>query len=199
MYTRQGSTSGFQVGILNNSGGTATPTFTTDLLVGSTHLLVVKYDLSNNTASLFVNPVPGNSEPTATVTNSTGTTAAPTQIAGFVIRQGGTATIGSGNVEIDEIRVANTFASVTPTGPLSTNQNTKMGLIVYPNPVNNGLLNIQTTNNSVKDVVVYDLLGKKVLSTSTPNSVNVSSLKSGVYTMKITEEDNTGIMKIVIN
>ena len=38
IYTRKGSTSGFQVGILNNSGGTATPTFTTDLLVGSTHL-----------------------------------------------------------------------------------------------------------------------------------------------------------------
>lgn len=73
------------------------------------------------------------------------------------------------------------------------------GLIVYPNPVNNGLLNIQTTNNSVKDVVVYDLLGKQVLTTSTSNTVNVSSLNSGIYTMKITEEDNTGIMKIVIN
>jgi len=74
-----------------------------------------------------------------------------------------------------------------------------MGLIVYPNPVNNGLLNIQTTDNSVKNVVVYDLLGKQVLSTSTSNTVNVSSLKPGVYTMKITEEDNTGVMKIVIN
>jgi hypothetical protein len=82
---------------------------------------------------------------------------------------------------------------------LSTNQNTKMGLIVYPNPVNNGLLNIQTTDNTVKNVVVYDLLGKQVLSTSTSNTVNVSSLKPGVYTMKITEDNNTGIMKIVIN
>lgn len=82
---------------------------------------------------------------------------------------------------------------------LSTNQNTKMGLTVYPNPVTNGLLNIQTTNNSVKDVVVYDLLGKKVLSTSTSNTVNVSSLQPGVYTMKVTEENNTGVMKIVIN
>jgi hypothetical protein len=82
---------------------------------------------------------------------------------------------------------------------LSTNQNTKMGLIVYPNPVNNGLLNIQTADNTVKNVVVYDLLGKQVLSTSTSNTVNVSSLKPGVYTMKITEDNNTGIMKIVIN
>lgn len=92
---------------------------------------------------------------------------------------------------VDDIIISN--------GVLSTNQNTKMGLIVYPNPVNNGLLNIQTTNNSVKDVVVYDLLGKQVLTTSTSNTVNVSSLNSGIYTMKITEEDNTGIMKIVIN
>lgn len=73
------------------------------------------------------------------------------------------------------------------------------GLIVYPNPVTNGLLNIQTTDNSVKDVVVYDLLGKEVLSTSTSNTVNVSSLQPGVYTMKVTEENNTGVMKIVIN
>ena len=96
-----------------------------------------------------------------------------------------------GALRFDNVKVSS--------GALSTNQNTKMGLIVYPNPVNNGLLNIQTTNNSVKDVVVYDLLGKQVLSTSTSNTVNVSSLESGIYTMKIKEEDNTGIMKIVIN
>ena len=97
----------------------------------------------------------------------------------------------TGALRFDNVKVSN--------GVLSTNQNNKMGLIVYPNPVNNGLLNIQTTNNSVKNVVVYDLLGKQVLSTLTSNTVNVSSLNSGIYTMKIIEEDNTGIMKIVIN
>ena len=97
----------------------------------------------------------------------------------------------TGALRFDNVKVSN--------GVLSTNQNNKMGLIVYPNPVKNGLLNIQTTNNSVKNVVVYDLLGKQVLSTLTSNTVNVSSLNSGIYTMKIIEEDNTGIMKIVIN
>jgi len=97
----------------------------------------------------------------------------------------------TGALRFDNVKVSS--------GALSTNQNTKMGLIVYPNPVNNGLLNIQTADNSVKNVVVYDLLGKQVLSTSTSNSVNVSSLKPGVYTMKITEDNNTGVMKIVIN
>jgi hypothetical protein len=198
IYTRQGSTSGFQVGILNNSGGTATPTFTTDLLVGSTHLLVVKYDLSNNTASLFVNPVPGNSEPTATVTNSTGTTAAPTQIAGFVIRQGGTATIGSGNVEIDEIRVANTFTSVTPTGPLSTNQNQISGLQVYPNPTKN-ILNITTDLDSTKNIEIYDMVGKKVLVENTQSQLDVSSLVTGMYIVKITEDGKTSTKRLAIN
>jgi hypothetical protein len=198
IYTRQGATSGFQVGILNNSGGTATPTFTSDLLVGSTHLLVVKYELSTNTASLFVNPVPGNTEPTATVTNSTGTTAAPTTITGFVIRQGGTATAGSGNVEIDEIRVSNTFLSVTPTGSLSTNQNQISGLQVYPNPTKN-ILNITTDLDSTKNIEIYDMVGKKVLVENTQSQLDVSSLVTGMYIVKITEDGKTSTKRLAIN
>ena len=110
----------------------------------------------------------------------------------FEVRSYNTGSVGGGFIYYDDF-------SVIDNSSMATNQNNKMGLIVYPNPVNNGLLNIQTTNNSVKNVVVYDLLGKQVLSTSTSNSVNVSSLNSGIYTMKIKEEDNTGVMRIVIN
>ena len=110
----------------------------------------------------------------------------------FEVRSYNTGSVGGGFIYYDDF-------SVIDNSSMATNQNNKMGLIVYPNPVNNGLLNIQTTNNSVKNVVVYDLLGKQVLSTLTSNTVNVSSLNSGIYTMKIIEEDNTGIMKIVIN
>ena len=191
-------TNGYKLSIQNTSSGTPTFTeFTTELTYSTTYLVVVKYDTTTTptTATLWVNPTTlGSTEPSGSVTNNSGT-ATFTTFASIFLRNNST----TPKVEIDEIRVGDTFASVTPTGPLSTNQNTKMGLIVYPNPVNNGLLNIQTADNSVKDVVVYDLLGKKVLSTSTSNTVNVSSLQPGVYTMKITEENNTGITKIVIN
>jgi Secretion system C-terminal sorting domain len=192
------SNSGYKLSIQNTSGGT--PTFTenaVDLTFGTTYLVVVKYNTATSptTATLWVNPSNlGGTEPTSTITNNSGTTAFST-IASVFLRN----TTTTPKVELDEIRVGATWSEVTPVSTMGTNQNNKMGLIVYPNPVNNGLLNIQTADNSVKNVVVYDLLGKQVLNTSTSNTVNVSSLESGIYTMRVTEDNNTDIMKIVIN
>lgn len=81
---------------------------------------------------------------------------------------------------------------------LSVKQNQIEGLKVYPNPVTNGTFFINTTSDSTKDVVVYDVLGKQVVKTSTTNAVNVSNLKSGVYIVKITEEGKTATRKLVI-
>ncbi len=200
IYTKQGTTPNtFSVGVLNNSGGTAAPSYiSTGLAVNTTHLLVVKFDLATNIASLFVNPTPGSSEPAASATNSTGTTVAPTQIAGFVIRQVGTVTTGSGNVEVDEIRVGNSFSQVTPAN-LSVNQNQIAGLNINPNPVSKGVFYVNTTANETKNVVVVDLLGKQVLNTTTSgNEINVSNLNVGVYIVKVTEEGKTATRKLVI-
>ena len=203
IYVKQGATATtFSVGVLNNSGGTAAPSYSaTDLPLNTTNLLVVKYDLATNTASLFVNPTAGAVEPTATATNATGTTAAPAQIAGVVIRQAfNTATtIGTGNIEIDEIKTGTTFAAVTPAS-LSVNQNAIAGLSIYPNPVKGGVLYIDTQANSTKNVAVFDVLGKQVINVSTAsNAVNVSGLTDGVYIVKITENGNTATRKLVIN
>lgn len=201
IYTKQGATPNtFVVGVLNNSGGTATPSFiSTDLAINTTHLLVVKYDLATNTASLIVNPTPGDSEPTASATNATGTTAAPaTGIAGIIIREVGTSLVGSGNVEIDEIRIGDNFSFVTPSS-LGTKQNSISGLNVYPNPVVNGNLFITSNSTSNKGVVIFDVLGKQVLKATVSNqAINVSSLNRGVYIVKITEEGKTATRKLVI-
>lgn len=201
IYFKKGSTTGtFLVGILNNSGGTATPTYTTnDLAINTTHLLVVKYDISTNTASLFVNPTPGSTEPTANSTNATGTTAAPTQIAGFVIRQGGNSTAGTGNIEIDEVRVSNTWADVTPPATASLADNNINGLTMYPNPLKGNTLFLTSTANAAMSVQIFDLLGKEVLKSNVMNNtVNVSGLNAGVYMVKVTEEGKTATRKLVI-
>jgi Secretion system C-terminal sorting domain len=200
IYMKQASAGNFIVGVLNNSGGTAAPSYNTvtELPINATHLLVVRYDLATNTASLFINPTPGVAEPAASATNATGTTAAPAQIAGFVIRQGGNATAGTGNIEIDEVRVGTTFASVTPAAPLSIKENTISGLKIYPNPANTNLF-ITSDNNEVKEVTVVNVLGKVVLNTKVTNSpINVSSLTSGVYMVKVTEAGKTATRKLVI-
>lgn len=81
---------------------------------------------------------------------------------------------------------------------LSVKQNQIEGLKVYPNPVTNGTFYINTNADSTKEVVVYDVLGKQVVKTSTTNAVNVSNLKGGVYIVKITEDGKTATRKLVI-
>lgn len=200
IYFRTGTVANtFNIGVLNNSGGTATPTYAaTDYPVGTPLFVVVKYDFATNTASLFVNPALDGAEPAATVTNATGTTLAPAQIASVVLRQAGTAATGTGNVEYDNIRVGGTYSYVT-TSVLGVKQNAIAGLSIYPNPVVNGILYIDTNANADKKVVIYNVLGKQVLSTTTSeNSINVGSLNNGIYIVKVTEEGKTATRKLVI-
>jgi hypothetical protein len=83
-------------------------------------------------------------------------------------------------------------------GVLSTSENNISGLKVYPNPAKN-VLNITSDSNEVKQVEVYNVLGKLVLSTKATNApVNISSLASGVYVVKVTEEGKTASRRLVI-
>ncbi len=98
-----------------------------------------------------------------------------------------------GNFSIDDVVISGNVTS------LSVKQNTIAGLKLYPNPVVNGTLFIETAANAEKTVAVYDVLGKNVLNASTTeNDVNVSSLRAGVYMVKITEEGKTATRKLVI-
>lgn len=200
LYVRQGSVANtFNLGILNNSGGAAAPSFSaTNYPVNTPIFVVVKYMLASNTASMFVNPTIGGTEGSATATNNTGTTAAPAQIAAIAIRQGGTATAGTGNIEIDEMRLASTYAGVTSAN-LKVAQNTITGLSVYPNPVVNGDLYVTSDSGLTKSVAIYDVLGKQVLKANvTDQAINVSNLNGGVYIVKVTEDGKTATRKLVI-
>lgn len=116
LHVRAGSAPNtFNLGILNTSGGTptsasiygATPV---DYAINQTYLVVVKYTFATNTASLWVNPTISSTEPTALVTNNFGTGTALTKVKSVCIRQAGNTTAGTGNIEIDEIRVTNNWS-----------------------------------------------------------------------------------------
>lgn len=73
------------------------------------------------------------------------------------------------------------------------------GLKVFPNPLKGNVLNITSDANAAKTVAIYDVLGKQVVNTTTAStSINVSSLTSGVYIVKITEEGKTATKKLVV-
>lgn len=73
------------------------------------------------------------------------------------------------------------------------------GLSLYPNPVLNGKVYISTKNDLEKEIIIFDLLGKKVLQTHlTSRELSVSDLVPGVYIIKINEENATATRKLII-
>ena len=81
---------------------------------------------------------------------------------------------------------------------LSVGENNIAGLNVYPNPAKTNLF-ITSDSFAAKNVEFYNVLGAKVLSKQVNNAqVNVSGLKTGVYTVKITEEGKIATLKLVI-
>lgn len=91
--------------------------------------------------------------------------------------------------------VSRNLADVT----LSKNSfNAIAGLKVYPNPAKN-ILNITSNNFETKNVEIYNVLGAKVLTAKVTNApINVASLTSGVYVVKVTEDGKTATRKLVI-
>jgi|SRR5690606_10967437 len=73
------------------------------------------------------------------------------------------------------------------------------GLGFYPNPESNGKIYITSKSNIDKDVMIFDVLGKKVLQTVTSSKeVNISALSPGVYIIRITEGNTTATRKLII-
>ena len=82
---------------------------------------------------------------------------------------------------------------------LSTNDFTKSELSIYPNPINNGFINIKSTFSEVKSVALFDVMGRNVLNTQLNSDVlDVRSVGSGLYLLKVSIGNRSSINKIVI-
>lgn len=82
---------------------------------------------------------------------------------------------------------------------LSNNQFTINSVKMYPNPVDGNTLNFSVENGNTVDVIIYSALGQQVISqTGVRNSLNVSSLDSGLYIVKITQDGNSQTRKLVV-
>jgi len=82
---------------------------------------------------------------------------------------------------------------------LDTQFNQIDGFGVYPNPTSLGYVNISSKNSARMDVTVFDILGKQVLNkTLSNNTLDVSHLTSGIYIMKVSQENAISTQKLVI-
>lgn len=73
------------------------------------------------------------------------------------------------------------------------------GLKIYPNPLTGNTLNISSDLFGEKTVAIYDVMGKRILSSKVVNDVvNTGSLNPGVYIVKVTQEGKTATRKLVV-
>jgi len=83
--------------------------------------------------------------------------------------------------------------------PLSTEDNNILDMTVYPNPVENGMVSILTPVDGEKFIELYSVTGRKVLETTiVGNTLDVSSITSGFYMLKVTVDGQSNVSKLVV-
>ncbi|OOV17131.1 T9SS type A sorting domain-containing protein [Flavobacterium sp. LM4] len=73
------------------------------------------------------------------------------------------------------------------------------GLSLYPNPITNGKVYISSKNDLEKEIIIFDVLGKKVLQAHlTTKELSIPDLTPGVYIIKISEQNNSATRKLIV-
>jgi len=107
---------------------------------------------------------------------------------------------------VGELEQATNSASSTPYPiKLYTNvlgiskQQLKDGFALYPNPVRGGIVSIQSKSNSVKNISIFDVVGKQVYQkTTSASQINISQLKTGIYFVKVVQDGKIATRKLVV-
>ena len=83
---------------------------------------------------------------------------------------------------------------------LSITKNKFNGFEIYPNPVQEGGFRIMSSSHTLKSILVYDMLGQQVLNQKVMGNeiIDVSNLKIGIYILKVEEQGEFAMRKLVI-
>ena len=82
---------------------------------------------------------------------------------------------------------------------LSTTNNEKLDMRIYPNPVNENFVTIISPVQGLKEIEVYSVTGRKLMDNRTYKStLNLSSFNSGIYMVKVTINGQSKVSKLVV-
>ena len=85
-------------------------------------------------------------------------------------------------------------------GTLGIDDNEIENMIIYPNPANDGFVNIVSSEMGDKFVELFDINGRKVLSTSISGErLDISSLEAGFYMIRVTIDGKSSTSKLIIS
>ncbi len=197
IWTKRVDDNTFNIGIETRTATGVSTTYTTGTYnTGTSYTVVVSYTFNSattadDTAKLWINPT--STDETSPLLTDVHTGTDLTSIVSFFLRQDSITETPS--VEIDDLKISLTFADVLKSSKFEN----IAGLSIYPNPVSNGTLFINTDANDEKSVSIFDVLGKQVLQlTTSNNAINVANLNGGIYIVKVTENGKTATRKLVI-
>jgi hypothetical protein len=160
--------SGYPEGLEVKYGTSATPAGQTTTIFTNTNIGNATYQLANNTTTPVVADI----------------TAAGTYYVGFhAISQA-----NQGFLAVDDL--------VITAGPLATSEALKRAVSVFPNPSNTGSFNLEIHGANAKQamtVEVTNMLGQRVYTGTAKdnfrNTVDLSTLASGIYNLKVLNGD----------
>jgi len=163
--------------------------------LNTTYLVVFSYEIATGVSNLHVLSSVSETEPTTPEATNTGTIG--TAVSEIAFRQ----TSGIPDAIIDGVRVALNWADIMNNSTASVKDNAIEGFTTYPNPITNNTFTLTSKSSSKKLVTIFNVLGKKVLSSSfsgVKSNVDVSAISSGIYILKVTEDGKTATKKLVI-
>lgn len=196
-------TSKFFLGISETTSTGVASWSTTAESINTELFIVVSYDIANQISYMWINPASVNgAQPTATLDTSVSDLSSPTSTRYNIIyaRLNLDSNAKTPTIVLDEIRIGNTWQSVTGQPALSVSKNNIEGLKIYPNPAKD-YITIESKNVKLSSVELYNVLGSKILSqkTLTNNRLNVAGISKGIYMLKVNAEGASTTKKIVID
>ncbi|UJH90529.1 T9SS type A sorting domain-containing protein [Antarcticibacterium sp. 1MA-6-2] len=94
---------------------------------------------------------------------------------------------------------SNNLAAQETSPPAFAQEKPIAGLSIYPNPVTGNKIFITSEKNHTKEVEVYNVLGKMVLSARlVGKELDVTELTPGIYIVKIKEGNTQATRKLVV-
>jgi hypothetical protein len=70
---------------------------------------------------------------------------------------------------------------------------------LFPNPVTDGRITIETRNNAPKNILIFDVFGTQVMQQKlVGRELNLSRLDKGVYILRVFENNKSATRKLII-
>ncbi len=70
---------------------------------------------------------------------------------------------------------------------------------IFPNPLKNKILNIESSSDALKHIEIYDVLGeKKYINDTYEDRIFLDELNTGIYIFLLEQEGQKGLKRLVV-